>query len=186
MEKPISHTLRNHHIRFVPPRRLDFNLETPDGRVTRIFKAAPESSFSMWNLVIATCAPATFFYDLLLPAEPLLQTGASFFFPTMALYAAYVQRMKRKVSQRNVDEAFLYENGEQMLVKTMDGVLHKLDIIHNDTHRLAENKDKSLIFVIENADREYFFNSKQAEQLDYQIIDKIIRAVCVDTRRTQN
>lgn len=72
------------------------------------------------------------------------------------------------------------------MLKTHDGVLHKLDIIYNDSHRLAENKDKSLIFVVENGNREYFFNSKQAELLNYQIVDKIIRAISVDTRRTQS
>ena len=90
----------------------------------------------------------------------------------------------RKASRRNVQEAYLFENGEQLLLKTHDGVLHKLDIIYNDSHRLAENKDKSLIFVIENGNREYFLNSKQAELLDYHVVDKIIRAICVDTHRT--
>ena len=71
-------------------------------------------------------------------------------------------------------------------MRTADGVLHKIDILFNDSHQLAENKDKSLIFVVENGDREYFFNSKDAEVLDYHIMDKIIRAICIDPKRTQS
>ena len=111
---------------------------------------------------------------------------AFIFFPLASLYSYHVMRMKRFARQRDVTEAYLYESGDQLLLRTADGVLHKLDILFNDSHRLAENKDKSLIFVIENGDREYFINSKEAEVLDYHIMDKIIRAICIDPRRTQS
>jgi len=41
------------------------------------------------------------------------------------------------------------------LVKTRDEVLHKMDILHNDSHLLLENKDKSLLFVMQNGGRDY-------------------------------
>ncbi len=65
-------------------------------------------------------------------------------------------------------------------------MLHKMDILHNDSHRFQENKDKSLVFVMENGGREYFIQSKDAELIDYMLLDKFIRAICIDTRRTQS
>ena len=56
----------------------------------------------------------------------------------------------------DVDEIHLFDNGEQLLIKTNDGVLHKLDIIYNDNHRFGENKDGSLIFIMENGNRDYY------------------------------
>jgi len=77
-----------------------------------IFKSCPESKFSMWSLVLATCAPATLLSNLILPPEPMLLTAASFFFPSMTLYSAYARSMKQKVSRRDVHEAYIFENGE--------------------------------------------------------------------------
>jgi len=56
----------------------------------------------------------------------------------------------------DVDEIHLFDNGEQLLMKTHDGVLHKLDILYNDNHRFSENKDGSLIFIMENGNRDYY------------------------------
>lgn len=47
-------------------------------------------------------------------------------------------------------------------------------------------KDGSLMFVMENHGRDFYLQSKGAAEIDYQLIDKIIRAICVDTRRSQN
>ena len=133
-----------------------------------IYKSGPKSKFSVWNVVFGTCAPATFLTQMLsLPMDPTIQMAASIFFPLSSLYSYQMLRMRRNARQHDVTEAYLYESGDQLLIRTADGVLHKLDILFNDSHRLEENQDKSLIFVIENGDREYLINSKDAEMLDY-------------------
>ena len=53
------------------------------------------------------------------------------------------------------------------MVRTFDGVLHKLDIFHNDKHEYKENKDKSLVFVMENFGRKYSIQTRNAEEIDY-------------------
>ena len=78
----------------------------------------------------------------------------------------------------------LYENGEQLLIKTNDGVLHKINILQNDSHRFDSNKDKSLVFVMTNNRRDYWIQTKNAEVIDYKLLDKYIRAICIDTTRT--
>ena len=160
IEKPISHTLRNQHIRFVPQKRLNFNLETPDGRVSLIFKAGPVNKFALWDALLAICAPGTLLAPMILPPEPTLLAFSSLFLPSVSLFAWLNRRKRSKRLTREVAEAYLFENGEQLLLRMHDGVLHKVDIIHNDTHSLDENKDRSLIFIIENGGREYFINSR--------------------------
>ena len=98
MEKPISHTLRNQHIKFIPARKPNFNLETPDGRVALIYKSAPKTKFSPWLLAFGASAPGTFLTNMLeLPIDPTLQMAASVLFPLASLYSYHGLRMLRLV-----------------------------------------------------------------------------------------
>ena len=73
IERPISHTLRNQHIKFIPPRKPNFNLETPDGRVSLIYKSGPKSKLSPWHMAFGVSAPATFLTNMLdLPMDPTI------------------------------------------------------------------------------------------------------------------
>ena len=83
----------------------------------------------------------------------------------MIAFRDSIRGMRAKRSE--VAQIDLYENGEQLLVRTFDGVLHKLDIYHNDKHEYKENKDKSLVFVMENFGRKYSIQTKNAEEIDY-------------------
>jgi len=57
---------------------------------------------------------------------------------------------------------WLLKNGNQIVLETFDGVLHKLNIIENREHEVVDSKDKSLIFVMRNSGREYYFSTKNA------------------------
>lgn len=79
---------------------------------------------------------------------------------------------------------WLMKNGNQLIVETYDGVLHKLNIIENREHEIIDNKDKSIVFVMKNAGREFYFSTKNASKLDFNLIDRVIRAICVETDRS--
>ena len=79
---------------------------------------------------------------------------------------------------------WLMKNGNQLIVETYDGVLHKVNIIENREHELIDTKDKSIVFVMRNAGREFYFSTKNAIKLDYNLIDRVIRAICVETDRS--
>lgn len=87
--------------------------------------------------------------------------------------------------KNEVHKLWLLDNGDQLVVETMDGLLHKLNIIDNREHELTEAKDKSLLFVMSNSGREFIIAAKNSEKIDYDMIDRIIRAICVDTSRSQ-
>lgn len=81
---------------------------------------------------------------------------------------------------------YIYENGEQLLLQTFDGVLHKVDIIHNDSHHFVEGEKDELIFWFTNGDREFGITNKDATLIDYDFIDRVIRSICVDTKRRRD
>lgn len=59
-------------------------------------------------------------------------------------------------------------------------MLHRLNIIDNEEHEIVENKDH-LVFVINNAGREYLIANKNCALIDYDILDRIMKGICVDT-----
>ena len=145
-EKPINHTLKNQHIRFVPAKRLDFSIETPDGKLALVYQGAEERKMKNWQVILGSAIVPTLMAPYMVPPEFLFYAYSALFLPSS--YALLDRFMKNRRSKVEVDEIHIYENGEQLLLKTHDGVLHKVLINQNDSHRYMENKDGSLIFVI--------------------------------------
>ena len=79
---------------------------------------------------------------------------------------------------------WLMKNGNQLVIETYDGVLHKVNIIENIEHEIIDSKDKSIVFVMKNAGREFYLSTKNAVKLDYNLIDRVVRAICVETDRS--
>ena len=128
----------------MPKKRLNFDIETPEGSLALVYKADQTRRFSFWNYVLLTAMPPAFMAHYFVPPEFLFYTYSAIFLPTLYAYIDSVRGIRAKKSE--VAQIDLYENGEQLLVRTFDGVLHKLDIYHNDKHEYKENKDKSLVF----------------------------------------
>ena len=76
------------------------------------------------------------------------------------------------------------KNGNQLVIETYDGVLHKVNIIENREHEIIDSKDKSIVFVMKNAGREFYLSTKNSVKLNYNLIDRVIRAICVETDRS--
>ena len=146
--------MKNQHIRYVPKKRINFNLVTPDGRLALVYKSEKYNVIGIWTLLLGSALPAALIAPSFAPAQYLLYTYSAIFLP--AFYGIFDQVQRRRLRRKEVSEVFLYENGEQLLFRTHDNVLHKINILQNDTHRLDENKDKSLIFIVENSGREYY------------------------------
>ena len=61
-----------------------------------------------------------------------------------------------------VDKMWLMENGQQLVIQTMDSALHKCNIINNDAYDIVDSGDGGLIFIIDNSAREFSFSTKFA------------------------
>jgi propanediol dehydratase large subunit len=65
-------------------------------------------------------------------------------------------------------------------------VQHKLNLIDNDEFDIATAKDKSMNFIMVNSGRQYFLNNKDVVGImDYDLIDRLIRGISIDTERSQ-
>ena len=95
------------------------------------------------------------------------------------------QALKLNILFKNeVKKMWLMKNGNQLVIETYDGVLHKVNIIENREHEIIDSKDKSIVFVMKNAGREFYLSTKNSVKLDYNLIDRVIRAICVETDRS--
>jgi hypothetical protein len=69
-------------------------------------------------------------------------------------------------------------------VQTFDGMFHRMNIIDNDEHLIVEKKD-SLTFVMINSGRKYLLSNKNCVQIDYDMVDRLMKGVRVDTMKFQ-
>ena len=76
---------------------------------------------------------------------------------------------------------FLLKNGDQVVCETFDDVMHKLNIGLNTEYEVKVKKNKELVWVMSNCKRDYLMSNKDAAYVDYDLIDRIIHAVPVDT-----
>lgn len=60
---------------------------------------------------------------------------------------------------------------------------HKLNIMDNSEYEIVDQK-KSIVFVMKNSGREFYIATKNAKAVDFNLIDRIVRAICIDTRRS--
>jgi hypothetical protein len=67
----------------------------------------------------------------------------------------------------------------------MDGIFHKANIVHNTHHNIIDGKNKELTFVMTNCGRDFKLCNKDAKYIDYDLVDRIIHAVPIDTSRHQ-
>lgn len=68
----------------------------------------------------------------------------------------------------------------------MDGLMHKLNICLNTEYDIKIDKKKRLTWVMSNCKREFVIENHNAKYVDYDLIDKIVHSVPIDTYRHQS
>jgi len=73
-----------------------------------------------------------------------------------------------------------------LLAQTYDKVQHKLNLIDNNEFNVKTNKkDKSMEFVMINSNRKYYLSNKHVKgYMDYDLIDRLVRGISIDTVRS--
>ena len=61
-------------------------------------------------------------------------------------------------------------------------MLHRLTIRNNVAHDIIEKKNY-LVFVINHAGRRYFLSNLNSKLIDYDILDKVIKGIPIDTKK---
>ena len=132
-----------------------------------------------WKLSLAAATPASVLaYNLLGMAQPFVYP--MLFLPT--LYHLYdLQRIKAK-SINQIYKFYLYQNGEQVLLQTYDGMLHRMNITDNEGFQIRELKD-NLVFDVENGGRTYTLDNKDCELIDFELLERILKGIQVETHK---
>ena len=78
---------------------------------------------------------------------------------------------------------WLLKNGDQLVLRTFDGVMHKINIVHNTEHEIQTAKNNELIFVMTNCNRDFKLSNKEAKYIDYDLVDRIVHSVPIDTQK---
>jgi hypothetical protein len=175
---------KGQHVRYIPKKRLQFGFASPEGPLALIYEASDAyyKRANNWKLSTAAALPAAglAYYSLgaaYMWAYPML------FLP--AIFNLYdFAKLHFIVYKTEVRRMWLYQNGDQVLVQTYDGMLHRMNIIDNNEHEIVENKDH-LVFVMNNSGREYLLSNKDCKVIDYDLVDRLIKGIRVDTLKFQ-
>ena len=136
---------------------------------------------SLWKIAFPLNFSAVYFASVTLGPQ-----AYSVLYPLMFLPSFLLHRSGKKVKEQNLDQIkkmWLMKNGDQLVCQTYDGLIHKMNIVHNSKHEVQVTKNKDLIFVMHNCSREFMLTNKDAKYLDYDLVDRVIKAVSIDTQK---
>lgn len=89
------------------------------------------------------------------------------------------------VGPDRVSKMWILKNGDQLVCQTTDGVFHKLNILQNTHHDIivGKGKGKELTFEMTNNGRNFYILSNRPKFIDFDLIDRVIHMVPIDTKR---
>lgn len=106
--------------------------------------------------------------------------------PTTAALLGYSLRRwyrAKKFMSTHAEKMWLLENGQQLVIETMDGVLHKVNIMNNDSYEIVDRGKYGLVFLMDNSARTFYFATKFAVKADINMLDRVVRGIQVDTKK---
>ena len=139
---------------------------------------------NLWKIVLPLNLTSVYLASMI--AGPQTST---FMYPLMFLPTYFFHRSGTRAKEQSVDQIrkmWLMKNGDQIICQTYDGVMHKMNIVHNHRHEIQATKSKDLIFIMHNSKREFMLTNKDAKFMDYDLVDRVLKAVSIDTDKAQS
>jgi hypothetical protein len=115
--------------------------------------------------------------------QDMMLPGSAVMLP--ALWQFFRNSRNIEAAENTVKRLFLLRNGDQVVAETADGLMHKLNIVLNTDHEIRTDKKDQLLFVMTNGGRDFRFTNKNAVSLNYDVVDRLMRGVPIDTVRSQ-
>ena len=139
-----------------------------------------DSRATRWYKALGLTLPSIVGADYLVEPEQLLMALPFMLFPSF--YYAFDSFRVKLAMKNEVRKMWLMENGAQIVYETYDGVLHRSNIIDNAEYRLINTKP--LVFGMEASGRTFNISCKDPVKIDYELLDRIVKAITVDTNRS--
>ena len=180
-----SNVFKGQHIRYIPTKRLHFDFISPEGPLALLFESSDHLSKRAQNWKISTAVA--------IPAATLAYytLGAAYWWAYPMLFLSSLvhlydrARLEFLVYKTEGKRLWLFQNGDQILMETYDGQLHRMNIKDNTEHEIVEQKNH-LVFVIENSGRTYLMSNLDCKKLDYNLVDRIMKGISIDTTKFQS
>jgi hypothetical protein len=162
--------------KYAPARTVLFNHSSKEGKMAKVFTSTHKHSIisNIWTLSVPVSAGIAFYMQSLAVMNPLYFVTAPVIL--MMLSNAITSRSGCKL----VSDLYLLHNGDQALLKTYDGVWHKICIQDIKKYRMNDKK-KHLQIDMKVGDRVFVLSTKNKTFVNFEVLDKIIKGICIQT-----
>ena len=157
--RQFSNVLNNSHMRYVPKKQMKFDSKGGDGPMCLLFEAKPGAAKALnrrrhtWKASLASALPAGYYASMLLDASQMWMCYPGLILPTL-FFLRQAGRVNRALETR-VDKMWVLQNGDQLVCRTSDGLLHKLNIVQNTHHNILTKKNNEIVFEVTNNKRSF-------------------------------
>lgn len=185
IEADEEETPRRIYKKYAPAKSVIFKYDSSEGYLARVFRSKDNFGTlrNLWTLSI----PASIAGGIYL--QQMVSLGALYFYLPHLMVAPIAikminQAMLSRSGTRNVREIYLLKNGDQILLQTVDDIWHKMSIQDISSYKMVDKKTYMLIHLKYNG-RIYTLSTKNRDFINFEILDKIMKGVCIQTTKTK-
>lgn len=176
---------RRIHKKYVPAKPILFNINSSEGKLTKVFKSTDSvtSLKNLWMLSVPGSVGLGYYL------HELVSVGALYVYLPHLIVAPFLIRFINQAfvslpATRVANEIYLMRNGDQILLKTIDGIWHKINIQEIQKYNMKDKGRIMYIDIITN-NRKYSLSTKNKEFVNFEILDKVLKGVCIKTGITK-
>ena len=171
--------------KYAPAKSVIFNYDSSEGYIARVFRCKDNFGTlrNLWTMSI----PASLAGGIYL--HQMVSLGAFYFYLPHLVVAPIVMKMLNQAilsrsGTKYVREIYLLKNGDQILLQTIDDIWHKICIQDISSYKMVDKKKYMLIHLKYNG-RVFTLSTKNRDFINFEILDKIMKGVCIQTSKTK-
>lgn len=167
--------------KYAPSKAVVFDFESKEGNIAQIFKDTHNFNTvkNYWLAGIPTSLGVAAYLN------QTLGIGAVYLYAPQLVLAPIGLRILNKVltasrGHKRVSDLYLLQNGDQIVLKTYDSVWHKVSIQDILSYKMVDKK-KYIEILLNLKERTYILSTKNKKMINFEILDKIMKGVCIQT-----
>lgn len=176
IESDDEQTTHRIYKKYAPARTVLFNYKSAEGKMAKVFTSTHSHNITskLWTLSVPLSAGLAFYVQSLAMMNPL------YFITAPILIRMLSNTITGRSGRKHVSDMYLLQNGDQALVKTFDGVWHRICIQDIKKYRMNDKK-KHIQIDMKVGDRVYVLSTKNKTYVNFEVLDKIIKGICIQT-----
>jgi len=163
--------------KYSPSRSVLFNYSSSEGNLAKIFEATHNygTLSKLWTATVpASLGIAGYFYQM-------ANMGALYLYtPHLVLVPIVSRILNNMLVSRNgkshVSDIYLLQNGDQILLRTIDGIWHKICIQDIQSYSM-DDQAKHIKITINVFDKKYVISTQNKKFTNFEILNRIMSGV---------